>query len=245
MIVACMLFVGAIAQTVTGFGFAIVCVPLLTLMLEPGETVSTIVATGILVDISIMVASGRVPQPRWRDVGVLALWSVPGLALGGIGLKYLPDKVIETLMSLAVLLIVVRRLRAIRGGTDVDDHSTDARWWMPASAGILPGALSTATTLGGPPVVLYLTWKYRSSRLIRDTLVALSLVRLPLSIVVLLVSDTWVTPHSLPLLWVGAALGFAAGRVIFSRLTWTGYERASLVLLVVAAVGAIGSAFAP
>ena len=49
LVVACTLFVGAVAQTTTGFGFAIISVPVLSILLEPEEVVATIVATGVLV----------------------------------------------------------------------------------------------------------------------------------------------------------------------------------------------------
>jgi len=244
LVVACTLFVGAVAQKTMGFGFAIISVPLLSILLEPEEVVATIVATGVLVDVSIMILSGRVPKPELRDVVALGLWSVPGLALGSLGLRYLPDGILEILMAAAVLLVVALRLVTVRQQrNDEEAGRPDARWWTGALAGVLSGTLSTSTTLGAPPVVIYLNWKYRSPQCVRDTLVALSLVRLPLSVVALVLAGTWVTPRGLPVLWVATAAGFAVGRVVFAHLTWGAYERVSLTLLSVAGTVALGAAF--
>lgn len=243
--VACTLFVSAVVHTTAGFGFAIVSVPFLAVLLEPEEVVATIVTTGVLVDVSVMTLSGRAPRPRWRDVVELGLWSVPGLALGGVGLRYLPGGVVEALMTAAVLVVVVQRVVAARRRGGVDEARGAAmRWWMAPSAGALSGALSTSTTLGGPPVVIYLNRKHRVPRHVRDTLVALSLVRLPLSVVTLVLTGTWVAPRALPVLWVAVAVGFAVGRVVFARLTPGAYERVTLGVLSVAAVGALGSLLA-
>lgn len=205
------------------------------------EVVSTIVATGVVVDVLVLAAGGRRPEPRVRDVVSLGLWSLPGLLVGAVLLRELPSAALQLLVAAAVLYAVAHRIRPLRPRRR-DDGTAAEHWWSPAPAGIASGVLSTSTTLGGPPVVLYLTRRPRSARETRDTLVALSLLRLPLSVAALLLTDAWVQPTSLPLLWVAVVLGYGIGRWVFTGMDLLRYERAVLAVLVVAALTAIAAA---
>nr|WP_276610796.1 sulfite exporter TauE/SafE family protein [Kineococcus siccus] len=233
--------VSAALQTATGFGFAILSAPVLAAVLGPGPAVSTIVATGVLVDVLVLLAGGRRPQPRVRDVVSLGLWSLPGLIVGAVLLRELPSTALQLMVAAAVLYAVVHRLRPRRPRRPRDGDGAE-RWWSPAPAGLASGVLSTSTTLGGPPVVLYLTRRPRTPQQTRDTLVALSLFRLPLSVAALLLTGTWFQPASLPLLWSAIVVGYVIGRWAFARMDLVRYERAVLAALVAAALTAIVAA---
>lgn len=241
VLIAAVLVLSAALQTSTGFGFALLSAPVLAALVGPVEAVSTIVATGVVVDVLVLAADGRLPQPHTRDVLALGAWSVPGLLLGALLLRLLPGAVLQLVVAAAVLFAVGHRLAPRRSARSVTTSAPE-RWWTPAPAGLASGALSTATTLGGPPVVLYLTRRPRSPRQTRDTLVALSLLRLPLSVAALVVAGTWVRPPGLPVLWLAVALGYLIGRAVFARLDLARYERAVLGALVAAAVVAVVAA---
>lgn len=239
-LIAAVLVFSAVLQTSTGFGFALLSAPVLAVMVGPVEAVSTIVATGVVVDILVLAADGRRPQPRGRDVLSLGLWSVPGLAAGALLLRVLPSTVLQLVVAAAVLYAVghrLRRRRAPSAGAWLPE-----RWWSAAPAGLASGVLSTATTLGGPPVVLYLTRRPRPPRETRDTLVALSLVRLPLSVAALVLAGTWIRPPGLVVLWIAVVLGNVIGRRIFARMDLARYEQAVLGALAVAALVAVTTA---
>jgi uncharacterized protein len=233
-LVAAVLLVSAVLQTSTGFGYGLLSAPILAATLGPAEAVSTIIATGVVVDVLVLVAGGRRPQPHTRDVLQLGAWSVPGLVLGAVLLDALPTTALQLLVAAAVLLAVWHRARGARPSTP-----DSGRWWLPALAGVTSGALSTATTLGGPPVVMYLTRRPGPPQQTRDTLVALSLLRLPISLVALRLSGVWTPPAALPLLWAAVVVGYLGGRWIFARLDVARYQRAVLLTLLVAGVTAV------
>ena len=241
-LIAAVLVFSAALQTSTGFGFAMLSAPVLAVLVGPVEAVSTIVATGVVVDVLVLAAGGRRPQPHGRDVLTLGLWSVPGLLAGALLLRTLPSAALKLLVAGAVLLAVGHRLRLRRIGPAAAAPSE--RWWSAAPAGIASGVLSTATTLGGPPIVLYLTRRPRPPRETRDTLVALSLLRLPLSVAALVLAGTWVQPQGLVVLWIAVALGYVIGRWVFARMDPARYEQAVLGALVVAALTAVATAVA-
>lgn len=66
---------------------------------------------------------------------------------------------------------------------------------------------------------------------------AFSLVRLPLSVAALVLTDTLIQPPALPLLWLAVLLGYLLGRWVFARMDLARYER--VVLAALAALTAI------
>ena len=78
------------------------------------------------------------------------------------------------------------------------------------------------------PTLDSLTRRPRPPRQTRDTLVALSLVRLPLSVAALVLAGIWVRPPGLLVMWTAVVLGYliAAGPShaliwpVTSRLSW-------------------------
>lgn len=246
---AAVLVVSAVLQTTTGFGFALLSAPVLAAVLSPQEAVSTIVTTGVVVDVLVLTGHGRRPAPCGRDVLRLGAWSLPGLALGALLLRWLPAAALQLLAAGAVLFAVWMRARAVSsrprnrlerpGAAPVD---AGERWYHSAAAGFTSGTLHTSTTLSGPPLVLYLTRRARAPRATRDTLIGLSLLRLPITVALLLLAGAWVAPPSVPLLWLAVALGYVIGRWLFTRMDVARYERAVLTVLVIAALSAVASA---
>lgn len=240
VLVVFVLFFSAALQASTGFGYALLSAPLLAVSVGPQLAVSTIIATGVVVDLLILLSERRRPVPRGADVAALTVWSLPGLALGALVLAVVPRSGLQVLVAGAVLVGVGLRARQMRSrppGSEVPER----RWLRPAVA-LLSGTLSTATTLGAPPVVLYLLRRRRLPQETRDTLVALSLLRLPPSLLALVMADALRVPAKLPLLWLVVAGGYVCGRQVFARLDARRYERLVLSTLVVSATAATGFA---
>ena len=86
---------------------------------------------------------------------------------------------------------------------------------------------------------MYLTGHLGDPLKTRDTLVALSLVRLPLAILALTRAGTWAPPASgLLVILAAGVVGCVAGQGVHARLDHRAYHRATLGLLAVAAVAA-------
>ena len=105
---------------------------------------------------------------------VQRLSAVPGLVLGAVLLAGLPTRVLQVAIAASVVVAIIHRLRRRR-------IVVNSRWLGPA-AGVTWGALTAATTAGGPPLLLYLMHRHDDARTIRDTIVAANLIRLPLSL---------------------------------------------------------------
>jgi hypothetical protein len=135
-------FVAAVAQATTGFGYALVAVPLLTLASDPRTAVVGAALASMLSTTGLTVRERA--HVRWRVAGWLLLAAVLGMPVGLAILRYTPDRTLTIVIALSVLactLLVWRRVRLRTGPFAV------------GVVGALSGVLSTATGTSGPPLV--------------------------------------------------------------------------------------------
>jgi uncharacterized membrane protein YfcA len=234
--VSAVLVLSGALHAATGFGFALLSAPILATLLRPPDAVSVIVLTGVVVDVLILGAERRRPVPAWPEAVGLTLWAVPGLAAGAWLLSSLPRAGLQLLVAAAVVGGVAMR---VVGGRRAAAAGPSSRYKVTRMvAGLSSGLLSTATTLGGPPVVLYLMSRRLTPQTMRDTLVVLSLLRTPPSVVALVVAGALRWQPEIPVLWLAVLVGYACGTRVFARLDAARYERGVLGLLVLAALTA-------
>lgn len=229
-----LILVSAAVQSLSGFGFALLSAPLLAVAVGGPMTVSTILITGTACDVAILAMRRSMPRPETREVLHLAAWSAPGMIAGAWLLAALPAVGLQVFIAAVVIGAVVLRWRTRRRQVLV------SRRWA-AAAGTLSGALSTSTSLAGPPAVYYLAHRGLKPDAMRDTLVSLSVVRLPLSVVSLLVAGVWEVYEFWPVLVVAALLGQFAGAHAFHRFGRARYEHIMLGLLTTAAIISIAA----
>ena len=140
-------FLAAVCQSVTAFGFALVMVPLLAIVWEvkPAVVTSTLLSTTFMVPLLYQVRS-RVEAPTL--VPLLA-GSLAGIPVGLIVLKRIDADLLQVLIALMVVVACLTLFRSPRINM-VRPHVATALF-----AGGLSGALRGATSMSGPPIVLY------------------------------------------------------------------------------------------
>lgn len=266
VISAAAVFLGAALQSATGFGFAIVCAPLLVAALGPQGGVSAAIVLGLAVN-ALTLGGERRPSAVLRgEVARLVAWSLPGLVLGALALTVLPEAALQLLVAGAVLAaLAVRlstrwRIAAPPGGEAVVPAGGGRRrtpvvasgrrqpttftspsgfGWRTAAAGASAGALSTSTSLSGPPLVLYLLGRGVAAEQTRDTLAAVFAALGVLSLAALLVVGALDLRAVLGALVLAAFAGHLLGRRIFAAFSDDRHEQAILVVLAAAAVAAL------
>jgi uncharacterized protein len=155
-------FLAAACYSVTGFGFALVATPLLAIAwdVKSAVVVGVMLSTAGLIP---LVIEARIHVELTR-VSWLILGALPGIPIGVLILERLdPDAlsvmIATTIIAASLLLYFAPRL----GG---EDDTTPGR----LTAGFLSGALGSSTSMGGPPVVLYLLNRERTVASFRGTL---------------------------------------------------------------------------
>lgn len=136
----------AVVQSTAGFGFSLMLVPLLSLVIGPKETVVLSNLLSALLEAVLLI---RVRQSvEWRLGGTLFAGAVVGMPLGLLVLVFLSADALQLVIAVTVIVFTVLLMRGLRlhaAGIAGD-----------ASAGIVSGILNTSTSMSGPPVVLYL-----------------------------------------------------------------------------------------
>ena len=94
---------GAALQSAVGFGFALVCAPLLYAALSPEEAVGLLVVLAAEVNLLTLVGERRRPAPSWPDVRAVVAWSLPGALAGVAILRSLDDVALQLLVTAGVL----------------------------------------------------------------------------------------------------------------------------------------------
>ena len=214
------ILVGATVQGLTGLGFALVSVPVLILFQDPRSVVVTMLLLSSLLNALIFLQARH--QVTLRDAGPITLGSVLGVPLGSYLLAVLSPESLKLMVSLLVLGFAIPLLA---GYTRQFSHPRMAS----LVTGAVSGALQSSTSMGGPPVALFLTNLGLSKENFRGTMVIRSLAASTLSVLALLptgILNSGVAAHALllvPAMVAGFFIGSRLMKVVrpdlFKRLT--------------------------
>jgi uncharacterized membrane protein YfcA len=213
---------GAVLQSATGFGFALVAAPLLFPALGPQEAIGTLLVLACVGSLLILAAERRRPRPLGRDATAIIAASLPGAVGGIVVLKSLSPATLQYAVTVSVAVALLVRWKL----TGAPTHRS--QWWSAPAAGVAAGALTTSTNASGPPLLLHLTGRGTEPARVRDTinvcylgLSAVSAAALWLTHTSGALPDPAVLAALIPLV----VLGNLAGRPLFTRLARGGaYE---------------------
>ena len=227
---------GAVVQSATGFGFALVAAPLVFAAVGPPEAVWLLIFLALEVNLLTLAGERRRPQPLWRDAATLLACALPGSLAGVAVLRALDPVALQIAVSAGVIATLIAR-RYARG-------RSVPRWAAPA-AGFAAGALTTSTSTNGPPLLVYLLRRGGTPGEMRDTLTVCFLGLGLVGAAALWATGTDDLPDASLLAWMVplVAVSHVLGRPVFAKLAGSGsYERVVTVMLLVAvAAGLVGA----
>lgn len=224
---------GGVTSGLAGFGFALVCVPLL-LMIYPPQTVVTIsILLSLLTGWIILPGVWR--QIRMRTVIGLLPWAIAGIGVGVQLLRVLDVSQIKMVASLAVAGFAIAMLR---GWTPPGAETSAAT----AVAGTASGALNAMVGVAGPPVVMLFVARKLEPHAFRTSIVAyfIAIDVTALAVLVQVGEIGWPETRTALLLLPAAAVGTIVGRGLVSRIEVAVFRR--VVLVMVVATGLLGVA---
>lgn len=152
-----------IISGVTGFGFALVSVPPLLMILPPPAVVT--ISVGLTLVTSWVVLVGVWHEIQGRAVLTLAPWSLLGVVIGVAILKSVDATVIKLLASAVVIGFTAILLR----GWELPGASST---FATALAGVSSGTLNATVGMAGPPVVMLFAARRYGVHAFRTSLVA-------------------------------------------------------------------------
>ena len=232
----CLVVAGASAtQAISGFGFALIAVPLLSLFIDPQVAVVLATVVGAFSSTFQAVADRR--HANKSLVQRLALSAYIGMPFGLFVFIVVSESVLRFIVGLVVLLAAIALIR----GFSISQSNKKLDWIM----GWASGVLATSTSTNGPPLVFLLQAKKLSPESFRASInIVFSLTSFGAILLFALsgniTSDDFAgIAISIPMLLIGLAIGFK----VRSRINAQQFRILVFVLLIVSALSALTAAF--
>jgi uncharacterized membrane protein YfcA len=229
--IAGILVVAGGAQGLSGFGFSLICVPVLVTVLSPSEGVTVAIFIGLALNVAL--ALRHRDHARWPTAGRLIAGAVVGMPVGLAVLVAIEPRPFRAMVAVLVLVATVLIWRRVA----LPVHGPGAE----VVAGVVSGALNTSTSMNGPPLVLTLQGQGMPPSQFRGTLAAV-LVASNVITSLLLIGAGKVTHDVLLGVLIGgpaAAGGLFLGEHAFRRIDPARFRAIVLWMLVASAVVAL------
>ncbi len=140
------IFFAIFTQSLTGFGSALISMPLLVALLGIQIAAPLVALVGLISEAMLMIRYRAALNTRlvWR----LVIASLPGIPLGVLALAWLDEEIMTAVLGIIVLAYAAYAIFGRR--------PPQLRWpgWA-YGAGFLAGILGGAYNTSGPPVILY------------------------------------------------------------------------------------------
>ena len=228
--------VAAFAQSLAGFGFGLLAVPMMTLLVDAHDAV--IVATMIgTVSTAVQAVLDR-EHCEWPTARRLSIAAYVGMPLGLFAFVIVSESAMRLILGVVVLLATLVLAR----GFTFTGRSRLMEWMM----GVSSGVLSTSTSTNGPPLVFLLQARQMEATSFRatiNTVFALSnfgAIALFAATGNVEVDGMLAAAASLPILFLALRAGYA----LRPRVDGSVFRKLVLVMLVLSGVSVLSSAFA-
>jgi uncharacterized membrane protein YfcA len=214
------------ARGVTGFGGAMVMTPPLSLLVGPTQAV----ATALLLEIvpAAYLLPGAFREMSGRIIGPICVAACATVPLGGYLLVTVDPAVMRRFIAGMVVLFAIGMLVGVR-------YAGPQRLSTSIGLGAVSGVLLGATSMGAPPVIVYLLSGPDPAPRTRANLIIYITVISVAGLLVLWLNGVFTTP----LLSYTAAMApfffgaLWAGSAVFRRIREQTFRRVTLIFLIV------------
>jgi len=234
-IVLAAVIVGALTKSITGMGFPLVAIPVISLFVSVQDAVVVVALPNVVLNLVLCLAV----RSSWRETRDLPVLSVAGI-VGAIAGTFVLVRVPEDLLVIALAAIVLGYVvfRVARPAASIEP-SVATRWAGPvgAAAGVMQGAVG----ISGPIVSAWI----HAYRLSRDAFVfSVTLMFLLSGATQLMVlvaegevrgSRVWLTLAALPIVLATVPIGAR----VRHRLPDGGFDRVVLGVLALSGVALV------
>lgn len=219
---------------VTGFGGAMMITPLLSVLIGPVPAV--VIALILESTAAVVMFPDAIPKARWRVLFYLILPAIFTVPIGGYLLLNLDPALARKIIALVVIVCSAALLFGIR-------YSGEPRPATSLALGSIVGALLGATSVGAPPVILYLLSGPDPATVTRANLSIFVTTISVIGLVMLTVAGaiTIKLAVSAALLAIPFLLATWLGGKMFARLSDTTARRIALLLMMGAGIISLAS----
>lgn len=224
--------VGGLTRGATGFGAAMIMTPALAILLGPRTAVPVTLLLETFAAAPMVPAALRLA--RWRVIGPISGAAVATVPLGGLLLSLASQQTLRRAIAGTVVAFSLALLSGRR-------YKGEPRLGTSAALGCLSGTMLGATSIGAPPVILYLLSGPDPAGVTRANLTLYVMVISAAGLATLAATGLldaaalrlagWLAP--------GFVLGIVVGSRLFSRFSDERFRQLTIGLMLVVAAGVL------
>jgi len=239
IVVAIASLVGSFVKSVTGMGYPLVAIPILTLYIGVESAVVVVALPNVFANLLLNLGV-RAEYRNTRDLPILVVSSILGAIVGTFVLVGTPEQPLLIGLALSIGLFVIQRLRS----PELELAPATTRRWAPV-AGSLAGFVQGAVGISGPVVAMWLHGYRLPKNAYVYSVTAIFLVSGLTQLIVLVFAGEYGRDR---LIASGVAListlcMIPIGTRLRSRISGATFERLILLLLVISSVSLVLKAF--
>lgn len=220
-------FAAGVIKGLTGFGFSLVAVPVLVVVLGARSAVPIIILLNAMANVGMFPLVRR--AAHLRRIIPMILAAIAAVPLGMLLLLRLDPKTVELLAGCATIVFALAFLAGFQ-------RPVKNEKWGFLAAGLISGTSNGLISTGGPPAVLFLTNQGVAKKTFRASMVAyflfLNIASVPMFLAGGLLSAS-IARNALILL-PGMFLGAFVGSKLLHRLPEETFRVTALVVVLVA-----------
>ena len=228
------ILLAGLTQGLTGFGYALVSVPLLAVFLPLKTVIPLVLIHGTFINLIILYESRKSVNLKW--ILPLIIAGAIGMPFGTHLLIVLDQNLLKVIIGVVIVLFSVALLKGY--SKKITNEKTA---FIPV--GLASGLLTGSIAIGGPPVILFFTNQRVNKQVFRANLVAyfiaLNAVTIPFFAYKGLVTTATAnyTFIFLPAMLIGSVTGIK----LAGRIQEQSFRKTALIIVVVAGIISIAS----
>jgi uncharacterized protein len=141
-------FTSALLQGLSGFGFSILAIPLISFILIPKTSVPILLIYSIIINITVLASTRKALD--LKKIWLLLLGAVIAIPFGTKLLIILPENIIRGFIGILILIFGTVLLSGLR-----IKFKRSKLIMLPI--GFLSGILGASISISGPPIIIYFT----------------------------------------------------------------------------------------
>jgi len=225
----CFAAIGGFMRGFAGFGTTLIMVPLFTFVIEPAPAV--LIGMSIDAMATMPLVPRAVKQADWKPVTPILIGGLVATPIGAyILLVFSAD-----FMRIAIASMVIISALMMLSGWSYHGRKPFSLSFL---VGLVSGTAGTATSVGGPPIALYLLAGGTPALAMRASLNCFSFIKQSFSVIVIVFAGGFGLEILPPIaLMLPVMLGFTwVGTRVFRRVSDTGFKKFLLYFLVIVGI---------
>ncbi|MCF7858853.1 MAG: sulfite exporter TauE/SafE family protein [Candidatus Cloacimonetes bacterium] len=219
-------FFSAILQGLTGFGFSILAVPLITLLISPKTAVPILLLYSIIINLAVLYNTRN--SVSIKNIWPFLLTGVIAMPFGTYLLVALEEAILKILIGVIILIFGFLLLMGFR-----KQFTKEKLAMLPI--GFLSGILGGSISVSGPPLIIFLSNQNVNKNTFRGNLalyfLILNIFTLPVYLLNgLLTSEVW--SYSLKFS-PGLLIGVVLGNLLSHKVRESHFQQITLYLLII------------